>query len=284
MNSSSGSLARLVMVVVGLLAVGLIFALAISLTSASVLRVQLKETRAELEHLRQTRATGSPTRVEALEKLLREQSAAYAKLQDDYRALQRGDAAADDETQPAPAANTNNTATARGPGGAGGSWLERLRTEDPERYKQIQEERERRRARVDAYFDEQFDRLDQRYATATSPDEVNLVGQIAETLGKIDELRQQWQQLRELPEDERRAQAQQLAGASRETYQRLAELRTLDRDLQLNQLASQLGYGGGDSAQFVDRVKGIITETETNPMSFMGWRGGRGDGGRSESR
>jgi hypothetical protein len=207
--------------------------------------------------------------VALLKTLLAERDTANAELRAEIVRLKE---------MPSPAAPALLTALAPTPtGSATNSWLDRIRVEDPERYRQIQAAREQRRQAVEEWFNSQFDRLDQRLQAAATKEEGDLVTQIAEALQQIEELGQRWQEIRALPEEQRRAAAAELGAQTREAYRTLSELRAQDRQFQLQQLARQIGYRDERSAaQFVDAVTGIIKETEVNPLRGMGWGGGRG--------
>jgi hypothetical protein len=208
--------------------------------------------------------TGGAISVPLLKKLLAERETAYFALQNEYDRLKRGSST----NQPASKATTSGVATNTVAGrGRGESYLDRLRTEDPERYKQIQADREQRRQRAAEELTRQLTRLDERLQAATTQPEAELVTQIAETLAHMDDLRQQWQQVRDLPEDQRNAAMQQLRDDSSATYQKLADLRKQDQVLQLQQLGSQLGQ---NPATFAQRVQTIITETDTSPSRLFG--------------
>ncbi len=206
-----------------------------------------------------------------LQRLLDERVAAYARLSAAYDELKKKT----DNPSLQPAAAAASLSPPRGENR--NSWLERLRTENPERYKQIQEEREQRRQRVEAMFHDQLTRLDERLQTAQSQGEADLVNQIADTVNKLNDLRQQWQQARELPDGERQAAMQQLGPQTAEAYQTLSQLRAQDRQMQLQQLASQIGYRTeSDQAQFVTTVSQIIQETDPRMDHGMGFGRGRG--------
>jgi cytochrome c553 len=83
--------------------------------------------------------------------------------------------------------------------------------------------------------------------------------------------------MRDLSEEERRKQSEQLGTESRQVYQQLSDLRRQDRQLQLRQLASQIGYQDAkDVAAFVDTVQRIYRETDSGSGRFFGRRGGGG--------
>lgn len=162
-----------------------------------------------------------------------------------------------------PVANTNRL-----------SYMERLQRDDPERYKQIVAQREQRRKQMEQWYQDQLAALDQRAQTAPTKEEVDLATQISDTLAKIQQLRESWRAVRDLPEDQRDAAIEQLRTEQRDAYQTLNDLRERDRQFQLQQLAAQVGYrDAGSMAQFADAVQQIYKNTEYSPP-----RGGRGDG------
>lgn len=169
-------------------------------------------------------------------------------------------------------------------GDGGGSWLERLRTEDPERFARIQQEREERRQRFENRMAEQYTRLDQRLQNAQGKEEADLVTALADTLNQMNDVRKQWEGLRELPEDKRQAQFAQLVQQSRQLYETYTTLRDQDRQFQLKQLASQVGYQNpNDATQFVEAVNTIYRETDTSMRGLFGFGFGPGAGGGRRS-
>lgn len=216
-------------------------------------------------------AGATPERVTLLESLLAEREAVIARLRAELE--QRPQPAS--TAIPAPSPPTTSPAQpAPGPG----SWLDQLRQQDPERYQRIQAAIEQRRQAAAQWFDEQYQRLDQRLQSAVTASEADLVMQIADQLQRLEELGQRWWHLRELPEDQRRQAAESLREETRETMQTLQQLMQQDRQLQLQQLARQIGYRDDTAVnQFVESVDAIIRDTElrgTRPP----WGGGRGGG------
>jgi hypothetical protein len=165
-------------------------------------------------------------------------------------------------------------------GGGEGSWLERLRTEDPERYERIQREREERRQRFESRMAEQYARLDQRLQNAQGKEEADLVTALADTLNQMNEMRTKWESMREVPEGERQEQFASLIQQSRLLYETYTTLRDQDRQFQLRQLASQVGYQNqADATQFVEAINTIYRETDTSMRGIMGFGFGPGGGG-----
>lgn len=239
-----------------------------------VLRYELKQAHDELAELKgevsSTKDAPTPD-FEALRRELAEKEKRVAALR--QQLAQQAQA----EAQPAIVAPTNtvDNTTTNAATGERRSWLDRLREQNPERYKQIMEAREERRQRVDAFFQEQFDRLDERYAVARTQEEAELITQIADTLGRVEELRGQWEQIRQLPDEQRREAARKLGQESWETYQTLIQLRERDRQLQIRNLASQIGYRTPEEVeQFAQAIDRVYRETDTSMRRFMGWGGG----------
>jgi hypothetical protein len=161
---------------------------------------------------------------------------------------------------------------------SGGSWMERLRQEDPARFAQLQEERERRRQVAEEWYHDKLAALDHRAQTATTREEAELADQIANTLARAQELRAQWGALRDMPEEQRRTAIEQLQQETRDAYRQLHQLRDQDRQFQLSQLGQALGT---DPTRFVESVTGIYKNTDYTPSRGGGWGGGPrwGEGG-----
>ena len=205
-----------------------------------------------------------------LRQLLEEQELANAVLREELAQLQRG--ATNNTPSPAGSARASNLDQARNPRrDSGNAWLDRLKQEDPERYKQIVQQREQRRKAADQSFQDTMDQLDQRAQSAPTQTEAELATQIADTLAKLNDLRQQRNALRSLPEDERTAQMQQLQAQTRETERTLRDLSEQDRTLQLQNYASTLGVTDPD---FVTGITGIYSNTNYRAIVGGGGRGG----------
>lgn len=145
------------------------------------------------------------------------------------------------------------------------SFMARLQQQDPERYKQIVAQRDERRKQVEQRYQDQLAALDQRAQTAQTQEEVDLTTQIADTLAKIQQLRQSWAVVRDLPEDQQGAATEQLRNDSRDAWTQLNTLRDQDRTMQLQQLAGQVGIKDPAGAQqLADSVQQIYKNTEYN--------------------
>jgi hypothetical protein len=176
--------------------------------------------------------------------------------------------------------------TGRGGGSTDGvSWLERLREDDPERYERIQKEREERRQRLESRMAEQYARLDQRLQTAQTKEEADLVTSLANTLNQMNDVRTKWESIGQLPEDQRQQKFQELIQQSGQLYQSYSALREQDRQLQLHQLASQIGYQNtAEATQFIEAVSRIYRETDTSMRGLFGFNFGTSGGGRRGER
>lgn len=256
-----------------------------------VLAMQTHTLRSKLQEVTEQKSPATPVRpkanntdVAALRRQLAEREAAYFQLEDQYRELQRRTEGAPEMpasfTPPSTPNATNNPSGRGGRGGWGGGsgWMERLKTEDPERYKQIMAEREQRRKQADDWFQNQTDALAQRAQNAASPDEATVAKQLADTLSKINDLRQQFQQARSLPEDQAQVAMEQLGPQMRDAYQQLTQLSQQDRQLQLANLGKSVGYS--DPSAFVNNVTAIYSNTNYGTiLRNLGGMGGRGGGG-----
>jgi uncharacterized phage infection (PIP) family protein YhgE len=172
---------------------------------------------------------------------------------------------------PAPVLNTAPNRPNRGGGGPDG-WLDRIQQQDPERYQQIISEREQRRKEAQDWYDNTLAQLQTRAQAPASPDEATLVTQISDTLAKLNDLRQQMQAARQLPDDQRQAQIAQLMPAMQAAWQDLSKLREQDRALQYAQLGKQLGLSDDKAQALATSIPTIHLNTQYMP---------RGGGGAS---
>ena len=241
------------------------------------------------DQLEQAKATQTKpalaTDASRLRQLLDEQEAANAALRDELAQLKL--TATNGAPNQAGVARGSNPDQSRNPSrgpGPGNAWLDRLKQEDPERYKQIVQQREERRKAMDQRYQETMDQLDQRAQTAPTQVEADLVGQIADTLAKLNDLRQQWQAIRSLPEDQQQAQMPDLAAQMRQTTDQLRDLSQQDRTLQLQNFAQTLGVTDDNGVQnFVNGVTGIYSNTNYRAIIGGGGPGGGGPGGPPRS-
>ncbi len=168
----------------------------------------------------------------------------------------------------------------------GSNFLERIRLQDPERYKQAMQQMQQRQQQAAQEYDDQMAGLVARAQAPTSPEEADLVDQIKGALDKINELRQSRQALADLPDDQRQAQMEQINQELRDAYSQLSDFRNKDRTLQLQNLATQLGLKGSDSQNLVDGVALVYKNTSYQAQRGPGGQGpfGGGGGGTSGSQ
>ncbi len=221
----------------------------------------------------------APTDTGRLRQLLEEQELANNVLREEIAKLQR-EATNNTSLQSGPVRVSNADQPGNPRGNPGSAWLDRLKREDPERYKQIFQQREQRRKAADQLLQDTVDQLDQRAQSAPTQTEAELATQIADTLAKLNDLRQQWNTLRSLPEDERTAQVQQLQAQTRETERTLRDLSQQDRAMQLENYARSLGVTDENGIQnFVTGIGSIYSNTNYRAIVGGGGFGGGGFGG-----
>ena len=288
MVMNTTSVTRSVVVGTALVGIGLGAATVASVQRAHKLETRLEQTQAALDKLKSPSATrsGAGFSEESLLKLIEDKEAAYAELSEENQQLRKQLA---ERASTARAGAQASSAGSGGPatGWAGGrAWLDRIREEDPERYKQIVAQREERRKAADQWLKDQLTQLDHRAQTAMTQEESELASQIADSLAKLDDLRSQWAAIRDLPDDQREAAAQQLRADMRATFQQLGELRDRDRNMQFASLVQSLGVTDQNTVQnSVDTINSTLDSTRYRPPGGMGGGPGGpggwfGDGGR----
>ncbi len=259
-----------------LLCAALVWSNVVSVGRARELKEQLEARKAEFQQLAASKHDPTPKSDTGLADMLAQREAEYAKLREDYDKLQQQLTNA----MPVAAISTNAAGLrfARGQrGGPNNPWMERLRLQDPERYKQMMAAREQRRQQVQEQYQEQMASLENRVQTAPTQEEVDLASQIADTLGKLGQLRQQMQALRDLPPDQQQAQMAELGPQLQAARQQLNDLRDQDRATQYTQLATQLGLKGQDVQTLVQGIPQILQNT-TYTQPGQGRPGGFGPG------
>lgn len=230
---------------------------------------KLLRAESELNKLKQSQSHDDGSDAATLRRLLDERDAAYIDLEDKYRQLTQ-QAQAGQTTSAAPARPAD---LARGGRGFGSNtnrtaWLDRLRQQDPERYKQMVAAREERRQRAEQAYQDQMDDLAARAANPISPDEADLVGKISDTLDQIGQLRDKMRDLRNSsnPDDPAtQAQFQQTADTLRTAYQQLSTLRNQDRNKQYIAAGIEAGLSPEKAATLPDAIKQVQDNTQYRP-------------------
>ena len=249
------------------------------------LQAQLEAKEAELQKDNATKRSGSAKAMTAdagLTELLDQRDAKYAQLREENEKLrqQLAGASAVNATTSAVTSTPTRVNFNQFPGRNMSNYLDRIRQQDPERYQQIVQQMQQRQQRADQEYDDQTAGLVQRAQAAPTQEEADLVSQIADALDKVNQLRQSRAALANLPEDQQQAQSQSINDQLRAAYAQLNDLRTLDRTLQLQQLAAQLGLK--DPPALVDGVAKVYKNTQYNPQRGPGGPGGPGGGGASQ--
>jgi len=219
-----------------------------------------------------------------LRQLLSDKEAEYADLQKRYAELQRS--VGQSSARRADSSGSGASGSTRRGGGPGFSrvqgnaWLERMRQEDPQRYQQFVAQREQRRQQAAQAFQDELTQLNVRAQNAPTQQEADLATQITDTLTKLNDLRTQMDAARNLPEDDpqRETQMQQLRSEMRESFQQLGQLREQDRAQQLQALAEQLGLKDDSAQTLVESVPQIYQNTRYGPGAGPGGRGGGPEG------
>ena len=242
------------------------------------LKVQLDAKEAELQQLAANKPN-SPTVDTGLGDMLARREVEYAQLREEYERLKERIA-----SNAVPSmVSTNASADRRGGGPGNNAWLERLRQQDPERYKQMIAARDERRKRADQQYQDQMNQLENRIQSAPTQEEVDLASQIADTIDHLGQLREKMQALRDLPDDQRQAAFEELGPQLREATQTLRDLRDQDRTLQLQQLGTALGLQDQKIQTLVDGVPEIYQKTQYQ-VPGGGGPGGPGGGFGGDGR
>ena len=262
--------ARPVIIVLAGLAVILTATAISAIKHAQELNAQLAQTQTDLQKA-QAAPAANPTAGsnDMLQKLLAEETAANAKLRKEIARLKNPPTAWATNALPVAAAGSTNVPAGSRWGG-GNAWMERIQREDPERYKQIMADREQRRKEATDWYDNTQGQLAAQAQAAATPDEAEVATQIANTLSKLNDLRQQIQAARELPADQQQAQLAQLMPELQTAMQDMSQLREQDRTLQYQKLATQLGLTGDKAQTLVTAIPQIIQATQFTPPRGQG--------------
>jgi len=158
------------------------------------------------------------------------------------------------------------------------NFLERVRLQDPERYKQIIQRIQQRQQEASQEYDDQMGTLAARAQNAATPEEADLVTQISDTLDKINQLRQSRAAAADLPPDQQQTQLQTINDQIRQAMSDLGQLRDQDRTIQYDKLADQLKLNDADKQLLSQTIPQILKDTSYNPQRGPGGYGGFGGG------
>jgi hypothetical protein len=164
------------------------------------------------------------------------------------------------------------------------NWLSNLQTNDPERYKEILDQRKKAQqatkydiAKKAAHF------LNQDVATMTDEE----AEQYAKMMDLLDDSLKLSEKLNaDLPQDERR----EIGRTLRDNMRELSPLLESERDKELLRIGKELGYDDRGAVDFANYIHDVIDVTSVNTIfrnsgRAMGWGGGGfGDGNRDQNR
>lgn len=147
--------------------------------------------------------------------------------------------------------------------------MEQLKSEDPERYAEIQKQREEFRKRTEAQADERSEFLKNVDTVRMTDEQRANHEKLVET---VDQVRALMAQLPNLPPEEAGALRQQLA----QTVGVISDLYQKERQYLLVQTGRAMGYADAESTQFADYIQQIYDQTAM-PRG-LGGRGNRNPG------
>lgn len=166
------------------------------------------------------------------------------------------------------------------------SWLENLRTSDPENYQQLMERREAARQAARYEIAKRAARYIHRDENLLTREEIEQRERMLALLQQSLELTEQWRV--DMPEEERR----EISRTMRRNMRELSPLLETERDREFFLIGKEIGYTDDDAAAFALYMRDVVEMTSVrsiyrNSMREMGgwgdW-GGREDRGGSEGR
>jgi hypothetical protein len=272
----------LAVIVATTLCAALVWSNVVATGRARELKAELDTKEAELQKLSTVDHRPAANSVDSgTAELLAERDAEYTQLRDDYDRLKHQLELA----QVASMASAMPTSMPARPDFGQFSrrnmsnYLERIRQQDPERYKEITQRIQQRQQQAAQERDDQMAALAQRAQNAATPEEADVVAQISDTLNKINDLRQSRAAVADLPETEQQTQMQSINQQLRDAMQDLSQLRDQDRTIQYQKLADDLKLSDSDKQKLVSSIPQILKETQVSPGRGPGGPGGPGGGG-----
>ena len=265
----------------------LVSALIVTGGYAYYLRIQLDQANAEITAFHEHADSGTVMmprdgEVTALRKQLAQEQKRYATSNHDHPAKSNRPVTTEPAVTDTARLPVSSSDAFPSPGdfrGRMNAWMDRLKQEDPERYKGIIKAREDRQMAADLAIQDQVTTLAQRAQTTTNPTEADLVTKIATTLDQISQLRQARETVANLPEEQQQVKMQDIRDQTQAAYQTLDNLRQQDRTLQTQNLATQLGLQGANVQTLVDGVNAIQKNTQYSTGGRGGFNGTAGSSG-----
>lgn len=149
--------------------------------------------------------------------------------------------------------------------------MEQFKKENPERYAEMEKQREEMRQRMERDKEERANFLASVNTQGMNENQKANHEKLLETLAKIEELRAQREQANAEPGSAADTEFHQ---AMRQTMTELGTLYEQERISLLEQAAFAAGYEGNDAATFVDYIQEAVQST-TMPWGLGGHGGGR---------
>jgi len=249
---------------------------------ARELKGQLEAEETKLKELTARDRDASKRNVDTgMGELLAQRDAEYEQLHDDYDRLKEQLAAVRTVNVAIPAVTSTPTRVAFGGFQRRNmsNFLERVRLQDPQRYKEIVQRIQQRQQEAAQEYDDQMGTLAARAQNAATPEEADLLSQITDSLDKINQLRQSRAAVADLPEDQQQAQMQSINDQLRDAMQTLSQQRDQERTIQYQQLADQLKLNDADKQLLSQTIPQILKDTQYNPPRGPGGFGGFGGAG-----
>ena len=158
------------------------------------------------------------------------------------------------------AAQTNRDSRVAQPWRDPQAWLQQIKETDPERYKQIQDQREKSRQNMEKAFAEKADHFLNRDTSDMTDDErtnyTRMLTLLDQTWKLADQLRT------ELPPDQRRP----ISRALHDNVEILTPMLETERAKEFYQLGRDVGYTDEEAQQFASYVSNIIDITSMRPV------------------
>lgn len=148
------------------------------------------------------------------------------------------------------------------------NWDEVMKTNDPERYKQMIKEREEARSKVQKSFAEKADHFLKQDTSGMTDDEVAAHEQMLQVLD------QTWQLAEQLQADTPRDQRWQIMRQLRDNVATLEPAMKDERTKEWYKLSTELGYKGDDATAFVQYLDKIVDVTSMSDI-YQTMRRGR---------